>query len=63
MNNLKQFNNNRHKLERKIIKTGHLLSMYIPNSIVRELNLSKGETVLISLINGKIIVEKIDKGE
>ena len=47
-------------METKIRNIGNSKGVIIPQSYLSELNLSLNDTVCINIINGKIIIEKIE---
>ena len=41
-----------------VVKVGNSLRMTIPKEIVKAMNLEKGDTLLVSMNNGDMIVKK-----
>ncbi len=44
----------------KVVKVGNSLRMTIPKQIARAMDLIKGDTLLVSMTNGDMIVRKQD---
>jgi AbrB family looped-hinge helix DNA binding protein len=49
------------KFKRKISESGRALRVNIPKEIANYLNIEKGDTVLVYVDNGRMIVEKEKK--
>ncbi len=46
------------QFEMSVVKVGNSLRMTIPKEIVRAMNLEKGDTLLVGMNNGDMIVKK-----
>ena len=46
------------QFEMSVVKVGNSLRMTIPKEIVRSMNLEKGDTLLVGMNNGDMIVKK-----
>ena len=44
-----------------VSRVGRKYAIYLPKSIVRELNISEGDRVIITLEEGKIIIKPVKK--
>ncbi len=48
------------EFEISVVQVGNSLRMTVPKPIARAMNLAKGDTVLVSMTNGDMIVRKQD---
>lgn len=46
------------QFEMSVVKVGNSLRMTIPKEIVKAMNLEKGDTLLVGMNNGDMIVKK-----
>ena len=49
------------KLQEKIIRVGNSKCVLIPSKVIKSLGLELGDEVLLDVVKGKIVIEKMKK--